>query len=163
MNEDRTPSACGRPGPGDQPTVADRAWLAIACRLATHCPPSDSAFSVGAVIVADDGTELARAHSREKDTDTHAEESVLAKVDAGDPRLPDATLYSSLEPFAEPASRPRPRTRARLVGESGVRRVVTACREPGTQSTESLEAAGVTVLELPEYADAAKSPNAHLL
>ncbi len=159
VNEDRTPKACGRPGPGDQPTVADRAWLAIACRLATQCPPSDSAFSVGAVIVADDGTELARAHSRERDTDAHAEESVLAKVDAGDPRLSDATLYSSLGPCAEPSARPRPLPRTGLIGGSGLRRVVTAC----ARGTESLEAAGVTVLELPEYADAAKAPNAHLL
>ncbi|MGA4847239.1 hypothetical protein ACOBQB_13610 [Streptomyces sp. G5(2025)] len=163
---DHSPAACGLPGPGDRPTVADRAWLAIACRLATQCPPSDTALSVGAVVVADDGTELARAHSRERDPDDHAEEDAFAKIDPADPRLAGATVYSSLAPCARRASRPR--ACARLISESGVRRLVTAWREPGTSlpeahGTEFLEGAGVTVLELPEYADAAKAPNAHLL
>lgn len=48
-----------------------------------------------------------------------------------------------------------------------VRRVVTAWREPDTfvpdaEGTELLEDAGVTVI-VPEYADAAKAPNRHLL
>lgn len=163
---DHDPTACGLPGPGDQPTVADRAWLAIACRLAAQCAPSATALSVGAVVVADDGTELARAHSRERDPDDHAEESAFAKIDAADPRLVGATVYSSLAPCATRDSRPR--ACARLISESGARRLVTAWREPDVPGPEAhgtrfLEGAGVTVLELPEYADAAKAPNAHLL
>ena len=51
------------PGTGTLPAAADRHWLALACELAAQCPPSDTAFSVGAVVVAADGTELARGHS----------------------------------------------------------------------------------------------------
>lgn len=154
------------PGTGALPAAADRHWLALACELAELCPPSRSAFSVGAVIVAADGTELARGHSREGgDPVVHAEEAALAKLDPADPRLPTATVYSSLEPCARRASRPAPC--ARLILDAGVRRVVTAWREPDTFVTEAdgtglLAAAGVDVLLLPEYEERAKAPNRHL-
>ena len=161
-----TPSFAGAPGADREPNEADRAWLALACELATQCPPSTTAFSVGAVIVAADGTELARSYSRENDPHDHAEEGALAKLPAGAPRLAAATVYSSLEPCAKRASRPRPC--AQLIRDAGIRRVVTAWREPdtfvpGADGTELLEDAGVTVIELPAYADAAKAPNRHLL
>lgn len=160
-----TPSA-GAPGTGPEPTTADRDWLALACELAALCPPSTTAFSVGAVIVAADGTELARGHSRENDPHDHAEEGALAKLPAKDARLATATIYSSLEPCAARASRPRPC--AQLIRDAGLRRVVTAWREPdtfvpGAEGTELLEDSGVTVVELPEYANAAEAPNRHLL
>ncbi|MEU1315086.1 dihydrofolate reductase family protein [Streptomyces tibetensis] len=155
------------PGTGALPTAADHHWLARACELAERCPPSDTAFSVGAVVVAADGTELARGHSREGgDPVVHAEEAALAKLDPADPRLPGATVYSSLEPCARRASRPAPC--ARLILEAGVRRVVTAWREPDTFVTDAdgsglLAAQGVEVLVLPEHGEQAKDPNRHLL
>ncbi|GAA3381205.1 hypothetical protein GCM10020367_71570 [Streptomyces sannanensis] len=161
-----TPASASAPGIGRKPNSADRAWLALACELATLCPPSTTAFSVGAVIVAADGTELARGYSREDDPLDHAEEAALAKLPAGDPRLGNATIYSSLEPCARRASRPVPC--AQLIRDSGIRRVVTAWREPdtfvlGADGTELLQVAGVTVVELPELADAAQTPNRHLV
>ncbi len=160
-----TPSASA-PGTGRTANTADRNWLAIACELAALCPPSTTAFSVGAVIVAADGTELARGYSRESDPHDHAEEGALAKLSAGDARLSTATIYSSLEPCAKRASRPRPC--AQLIQDAGLRRVVTAWREPDTfvtaaAGTEVLEVAGATVIALPEYASAAQAPNRHLL
>ncbi|MEV5921648.1 dihydrofolate reductase family protein [Streptomyces pseudogriseolus] len=155
------------PGTGALPSAADRHWLALACELAAQCPPSDTAFSVGAVVVAADGTELARGHSREGgDPVVHAEEAALAKADPTDPRLAGATVYSSLEPCARRASRPAPC--ARLILDAGVRRVVTAWREPDTFVTDAdgsavLADGGATVLVLPEYEQRAKAPNAHLL
>ncbi|MGW3110929.1 dihydrofolate reductase family protein [Streptomyces sp. NPDC001091] len=154
------------PGAGPLPTAADRHWLRTACELAALCPPSDTAFSVGAVVVAADGTELARGHSREGgDPVVHAEEAALAKLDPADPRLPGATVYSSLEPCAHRASRPAPC--AELILRAGVRRVVTAWREPDTFVTAAdgagvLGSAGVTVVTVPEYAPLAQRPNAHL-
>lgn len=56
------------PGTGGLAAAADRHWLGVACELAALCPPSRTAFSVGAVVVAADGTELARGHSREGTT-----------------------------------------------------------------------------------------------
>jgi 5-amino-6-(5-phosphoribosylamino)uracil reductase len=154
------------PGTGPLPAAADHHWLALACELAGHCPPSDTAFSVGAVVVAADGTELARGHSREAgDPVVHAEEAALAKLDPADPRLPGATVYSSLEPCARRASRPAPC--ARLILDAGVRRVVTAWREPDTFVADAdgsgfLSAAGVEVVVLPEHEERAKAPNRHL-
>ncbi|MEU5704783.1 dihydrofolate reductase family protein [Streptomyces aurantiacus] len=153
------------PGTGNAPSAADHRWLRLACELATECPPSRTAFSVGAVVVAADGTELARGYSRESDPVSHAEEAALAKIEPGDPRLPAATVYSSLEPCARRASRPAPC--ARLILDAGVRRVVTAWREPDTfvaaaDGNGLLAGAGADVLVLPEYEDAAKAPNRHL-
>lgn len=155
------------PGEGTRATAADHHWLRLACELARLCPPSRTAFSVGAVVVAADGTELARGHSREGDDPVvHAEEAALAKIDPADPRLPSATVYSSLEPCARRASRPAPC--ARLILDAGVRRVVTAWREPDTFVTDAdgtglLAAAGADVVVLPGHEDRAMEPNRHLL
>lgn len=154
------------PGTGPLASAADHHWLRLACDLAAQCPPSRTAFSVGAVVVAADGTELARGHSREAgDPVVHAEEAALAKLDPADPRLATATVYSSLEPCAHRASRPKPC--ARLILEAGVRRVVTAWREPDTfveaaDGSGLLASRGVEVVVLPEYEERAKAPNAHL-
>lgn len=155
------------PGTGLLPAAADHHWLALACDLAAECPPSRTAFSVGAVIVAADGTELARGHSREAgDPVVHAEEAALAKLDPADPRLASATVYSSLEPCAHRASRPKPC--ARLILDAGVRRVVTAWREPdtfvaGADGSGLLAGQGVEVVVLGEYEERAMAPNQHLL
>ncbi|MFF8672136.1 dihydrofolate reductase family protein [Streptomyces sp. NPDC015242] len=155
------------PGIAGLPAAADHHWLALACELAERCPPSDTAFSVGAVVVAADGTELARGHSREGgDPVVHAEEAALARIDPADPRLAGATVYSSLEPCARRASRPAPC--ARLILDAGVRRVVTAWREPDTfvaaaDGSGVLAAAGAEVVVLAEHAERAQAPNRHLL
>jgi diaminohydroxyphosphoribosylaminopyrimidine deaminase/5-amino-6-(5-phosphoribosylamino)uracil reductase len=142
--------------------VDDLAWLDLACDLAALCPPSETAFSVGAVIVRD-GRELARGFSRELDDKNHAEEAALAKLAGAE--LAGATVYSSLEPCAQRASRPKPC--ARLILDAGIRRVVFAWREPVLfvpgDGYELLTDHGVEVVELPELAEKAKRPNLHLL
>ncbi|WP_371579024.1 dihydrofolate reductase family protein [Streptomyces sp. NBC_01314] len=156
------------PGVGSAVSPADRHWLALACELAAECPPSQTAFSVGAVVVAEDGAELARGHSREDgDPVAHAEEAALAKLGSTDPRLASATVYSSLEPCARRASRPAPC--ARLLLDAGVRRVVTAWREPDTFVEDAavgnavLSAEGAEVVVLAGYEERAKAPNKHLV
>lgn len=160
------PSSTSTPGTGHDANAADRAWLSLACELAALCPPSTTAFSVGAVVVGADGTELARGYSRETHPAAHAEETALDKIPTGDPRLAAATIYSSLEPCAKRASKPLPC--ARLIRNAAIRRVVTAWREPdtfvpGADGIELLEGAGVAVIEIPEFAAAAQGPNRHLL
>ena len=154
------------PGSGPFATAADWEWLRQAIELSRCCPPSASAFCVGAVIVAADGGVLATGFSRQHDPHDHAEEGALASVDPGDPRLPDATLYSSLEPCRFRASRPRPC--AELIIAAGLRRVVIAWREPAlfvddAQGYELLSCAGLTVTELPAFAADAIAPNRHLV
>ncbi|MEV6975126.1 deaminase [Kitasatospora sp. NPDC093806] len=148
------------------PRPADLAFLRRAVELSRRCPPSETAFSVGAVVVGADGEVLAEGWSRETDPHDHAEEAALAKLPADDPRLRGATVYSSLEPCGQRASRPRPC--ARLLIAAGIGRVVVAWSEPATfvaetQGTALLEAAGIEVAELPELAEEARAVNAHLL
>ncbi len=147
---------------------ADRHWLLEAIGLSRQCPPSATAFSVGAVLVGPDGTVLGYGYSRELDPADHAEEVALARAaSAGaDPGLlAGSTLYSSLEPCAARASRPVPC--ADLIVSSGIRRVVIAWREPPIfvpgGGAVRMRRAGVAVAVVPELAAAAKAINAHLL
>ena len=143
----------------------DLRWIQRAIDLAALCPPAAGAYSVGAVIIGDDGTELAAGYSREADPHEHAEEAALAKLPAGDPRLAGATIYSTLEPCSQ---RHSPRTPcAQRILAAGIPRVVIAWREPSLfvddcVGYEQLVQAGVTVLELPELTAAARSVNSHL-
>lgn len=147
------------------PEPDDERWMGVAVSLAWQCPPSDSAYSVGAVIIAADGTPLSGGYSREKDPRDHAEEAALAKLGTGDPRLAGATIYSTLEPCSTRKSRPRSCTE--LILDSGIGRVVMAWREPSLfvadcQGYELLRQGGLTVTELPGFAERAQAPNRHL-
>ena len=139
--------------------------MRLAVELAWQCPPSRTAYSVGAVIVGADGTELSRGFSRENDPLVHAEESALGKLAPDDPRLPGAVIYSTLEPCSQ--RRSRPRTCTQLIIAAGLRRVVMAWREPSLfvedcQGYELPEQAGLQVVELPGLAEQAAAPNRHL-
>ena len=141
--------------------------MRLALSLARQCPPSDSAFSVGAVIVDAEGAELSRGFSREDgDPLVHAEEAALGKLSPTEPRLAGATIYSTLEPCSQRKSRPR--TCTELIIAAALRRVVIAWREPALfvadgQGYELLSRAGLTVIELPEFAADAVTPNRHLV
>jgi diaminohydroxyphosphoribosylaminopyrimidine deaminase/5-amino-6-(5-phosphoribosylamino)uracil reductase len=108
---------------------------------------------------------MAGGFSREK-PNYHAEESALSKLEPGDERMAGATLFSSLEPCTRRKSRPR--TCSELIIASGIRRVVIAWREPlvlvqDAYGVEALNAAGITVVEYPDLADAAAAVNASVL
>ena len=156
-------------GPGG----ADQRFLSWAVELSRLCPPSGSAFSVGAVIVGEDGEVLATGFSREQEDHDHAEEVALRKLcpspgsSSGpcDPRLRHATIYSSLVPCGARASRPV--TCVQHIVAAGIPRVVFAWREPRLftdgEGAERLRAAGVAVTELPGLAGRARAVNAHLV
>lgn len=142
----------------------DLRWMQRAIDLSALCPPAAGAYSVGAVLVGEDGAELAAGYSREADPREHAEEAALAKLPADDRRLAGATIYSTLEPCSQ---RHSPRTPcAQRILAAGIPRVVIAWREPSLfvdcVGYEQLVEAGITVTELPECAEAAKAPNSHL-
>jgi|HubBroStandDraft_5_1064220.scaffolds.fasta_scaffold17712_2 diaminohydroxyphosphoribosylaminopyrimidine deaminase/5-amino-6-(5-phosphoribosylamino)uracil reductase len=148
--------------------AADRRWLLEAIELSRRCPPSESAFSVGALLVAAGDRVLGCGYSREHDSADHAEEVALARaagLSSGAGQLAGATLYSSLEPCAARASRPVPC--ADLIIAAGVRRVVIAWLEPPLfvpgGGAIRLREAGVEVIVRPDLADAAMAVNAHLL
>ena len=156
------PSAPGRAG---CVTEADLRWLRQAIELSRRCPPSQTAFAVGALVVAGDGSVLATGYSREGSPYDHAEEAALAKLGPADPRLAGATLYSSLEPCRVRASRPAPC--AELVIAAGLRRVVIAWLEPPVFAPGGgaalLREAGITVVEIPGLAAEARAVNAAVL
>jgi len=153
-------------GPGGP----DHRFLRWAVELSRLCPPSASAFSVGTVIVGEDGEVLATGFSREQEDHDHAEEVALRKLASGklgpaDPRLRHATLYSSLVPCGARASRPV--TCVQHIVAAGIPRVVFAWREPRLftdgEGAEQLRAAGVAVTEVPGLAGRARAVNAHLV
>jgi riboflavin biosynthesis pyrimidine reductase/pyrimidine deaminase RibD-like protein len=142
-------------------SAVDRHWLTRAVELSHRCPPSTTAFSVGAVVVDAAGEEIAWGYSRETDDLVHAEESALAKLADDDPRLRTATIYSSLEPCSTRKSRPVPCSA--IIRRAGIPRVVFALREPSTfvvgEGAEELAGAGVTVVEVPELGDLVRDAN----
>jgi riboflavin-specific deaminase-like protein len=147
-------------GPGGP----DHRFLSWAVELSRRSPPSESAFSVGAVIVGEDGQVLSAGFSREQEDHDHAEEVAVRKLGFHDPRLRQATVYSSLVPCGARASRPV--TCVQHIVAAGIPRVVFAWREPplftAGDGADQLRAAGVDVLELPDLAPRACAVNAHL-
>ncbi len=177
---------------GTAQATADHGFLREAVELSRRCPPSDSAFSVGAILVGPDGVVIATGYSRELDPGDHAEEVALAKAGAlpGSDRpgpgeqagagpaagtaggaggsggaLAGATMYTSLEPCRRRLSRSR--SCAELIVAAGIGRVVLAWREPPVfvpgGGADWLREQGVKVAEMPGLADAARAVNAHLL
>jgi riboflavin-specific deaminase-like protein len=147
-------------GPGGP----DHRFLSWAVELSRLSPPSESAFSVGAVIVGEDGQVLSTGFSREQEDHDHAEEVALRKLGFHDPRLRRATIYSSLVPCGARASRPV--TCVQHIIAAGIPRVIFAWREPpiftAGDGADQLRAAGIDVLELPDLAPRACAVNAHL-
>ena len=158
------PDGSGAAIPGDR--GADRHWLAAAIDLSRRCPPSQSAFSVGALVVAASGQVIATGFSRETGSKDHAEEVALRRATgAGITDPAAATLYSSLEPCLLRAARRE--SCARLIAAAGLRRVVIAWREPPVfvlgGGAAWLAARGIGVVELPDLAAEAQAVNQHLL
>lgn len=154
-----------RPEPGSSRARSDhdRELLVRAIDLAKRCPPSTTAFAVGALIAASDGTILGEGWSRKGDPHEHAEEAALAEV-ADPAQLEHAMIYSSLEPCSTPSSRPVTCTQHILNAQ--IPRVVYAWREPSLfvdcVGDEMLRDAGLEVIYVPDLTEAAREPNLHL-
>jgi diaminohydroxyphosphoribosylaminopyrimidine deaminase / 5-amino-6-(5-phosphoribosylamino)uracil reductase len=144
--------------------TADRRWLLAAIELSRSCPVTTTAYAVGAIVVGADGAELSRGYSREADPADHAEESALGKALLTGLDLRRATIYTSLEPCT--VRRSRARSCTELILAAGIRRVVFAMREPprfaDCRGAETLQEAGVEVVELTELAELVRRVNAHL-
>ncbi|THV28766.1 dCMP deaminase [Glycomyces paridis] len=140
--------------------------MARAVELAGNCPPSESAFSVGAVIVAH-GRVVGEGWSRAEGPKDHAEEVALRRMVLGAlGPVRGATVYSSMEPCGRRSPGHVPC--AVLLAEAGAARVVYALPEPPNfvdrpGGAAMLREKGVVVDVMPEFAAAAERPNAHLL
>jgi diaminohydroxyphosphoribosylaminopyrimidine deaminase/5-amino-6-(5-phosphoribosylamino)uracil reductase len=147
------------------PTDLDRSLLQRAIALADNCPPSRTAFAVGALIATSDGTILGEGWSRKSDLHEHAEEAALTAVPDQDlTLLPNATIYSSLEPCSTRSSRPVTCTQHIL--DAGIPKIVFAWAEPplfvDCVGAEILAEAGREVIQIEDLADLARRPNLHL-
>jgi pyrimidine deaminase RibD-like protein len=109
-------------------------FMQLAFELSQHCPPTQKAFSVGAVIVDDQDRVLATGYSREWGESWHAEEVALAKLrellkQNVNPSRP-LRLYSTLEPCGERASGRQPC--ADHIVKMGIEKVIYCAKEPKT-------------------------------
>ena len=147
---------------GQQAT--DRTRLLQAIGLSLKCPPSDKAYSVGAVLVTRDG-QVFTGYSRETAPDNHAEEEAILKAEQAGATLEGATIYSSMEPCS--TRRSKPRSCSALIIDRRMKRVVFAVREPDRfvrcRGEQSLRDAGIEVCVLESLAKQALEANAHIL
>ena len=141
----------------------DRGFLVRAIALSRLCPPSQTAFSVGALLVRD-GVVIATGYSREEGPTDHAEEVAIRRARAAGEASAGCTLYSSLEPCAQRKSGRRPC--CDHIVEAGIARVVFASEEPATfvagRGAARLRAAGLAVHQIADLAAAVRQVNAHL-
>lgn len=140
----------------------DLDWLAAAIELSRRCPPSRSAFSVGAIVVDAAGNAVAQGFSRQVEPNDHAEEVALRDV-AGD--LSRTTIYTSLEPCRTRLSRPK--SCVDLIVAAKIPRVVFALAEPPIfvpgHGAQALRDSGIEVIQYAELADEVREVNRHLV
>jgi pyrimidine deaminase RibD-like protein len=145
--------------------VNDRRFLLEAIDLSRNAPPSQTAYSVGAIIVDAGGRIVASGYSRERGVHEHAEQVAIDKALATRAALTGATLYTSLEPCSARSSEAV--SCATRIIDAKIPRVVFAMREPDVfvdgRGAEVLAQGGVEVLEMDELAQQVAGVNAHLL
>lgn len=128
-------------------TTKDRELLARAAELAFSCPPSEKAYSVGALITSPEGEIIGTGFSREWDGNWHAEEIAIEKARRTGSVLQGATIYSSMEP-CHPRLSGKKSCTERII-ESGIRRVVFCVKEPSyfvdCSGGEAMKKAGIEI------------------
>lgn len=143
----------------------DRRFLLDAIELSRNATPSESAYSVGALIVDAGGAVVATGYSREGDAHAHAEQVAIEKAGEAQAVLAGATLYTSLEPCSVRGSEAVSCTQRIL--DARIPRVVYAMREPNVfvdgHGAETLGRAGVEIVEMDELAQLVAEVNAHLI
>ncbi|MBS3167501.1 dCMP deaminase [Candidatus Woesearchaeota archaeon] len=140
----------------------DKFYMKLAIEEAKKCPPSETAYSVGCVIVNVSGEIIARCYSREVDDKVHAEEGALAKLNG---KAKDCVIYSTMEPCSVRKSRPKSCTQHII--DSGAKKVVYGLKEPihfvaDCKGHELLEQAGIEVVYFKELEEECLEMNKHL-
>lgn len=127
-----------------------------AVQLSQRCPPSKTAFAVGAIACTEDLSVLATGYSRETGPNDHAEEALLSKLDTA-----PHTVICTLEPCLTRASKPTGCAQ-RLVN-AGVQRVIYAVAEDATFTSQTglkhLRAHDVELLHIKGYEDGFRAVN----
>jgi hypothetical protein len=145
------------PGSGPIATAADWEGCLQAIELSRCCPPSASAFCVGAVIVAADGDIIATGF-RGSVTRMTMRRRGPGHRGTGDPRLPGAALPARRN-RAKPAQRPALalcRAGHRGCSAAGGDRLAGALGLRPGRGAGVARSSGVTVVEIPELAAEAR-------
>lgn len=143
--------------------AVDRDMIRKAIELSRLSPKSDTAYSVGAVIVTTDGM-VFTGYSRETAPSNHAEEEAIIKAEAANARLAGATIYSSMEPCSTRKSKPR--SCSELIINHGFARVVFAAYEPDAfvhcEGKDMISTAGIRVDVASDLSGEALEANRHI-
>jgi tRNA pseudouridine synthase 8/2,5-diamino-6-(5-phospho-D-ribitylamino)-pyrimidin-4(3H)-one deaminase len=140
--------------PAEWPIEVHRNYLEQALEHAKNCPPTTTAFSVGALLVSPTGTVLSTGYSRELPGNTHAEQCALEKL------LPEtppkgSVLYTTMEPCSKRLSGNKTCLARILEQENrGISLVVVGVKEPTTfvavnVAEKELSESGVGYLHVP--------------
>ena len=139
-----------------------RAWMDKAFALASNCPPSDTAYSVGAIGLDAEGNQIAKGWSRASGKKNHAEEELIKNLPEDGPQL--HTVICTLEPCNKRGSK-KTGCATRLI-KAGVKRVVIGVVETDhftkQDGVETLREAGIEVIRLPGYEPDFEALHTHL-
>lgn len=143
----------------------DRELMELAFAASARCPPTASAFNVGAVLTDARRVVLATGFSRETGLHEHAEEVAFAKAEALGLETAGGFLYVTLEPCGTRKSKQR--SCSVITVEKGISRVIYAASEPPLfvaqqNGLERLRGAGVEVLQMPGFEERFRRLHAHL-
>ncbi len=144
-------------------SAEDYAHLEEAIAQSRLCPPSEGAYSVGALIITSDGQRFT-GYSRETAPDNHAEEEAILKARQSGASLEGAVIYSSMEPCSTRKSKEL--SCSELIIENRMARVVFAAYEPDRfvdcRGERLLEEAGIEVAVIDSLREKALKANDHL-
>lgn len=128
-------------------------WLEYVINLSKNCPPSDTAFAVGAALVDTNNNLIADGYSRELTPTIHAEEVIFEKMKHQNIDLSHMTLYTSLEPCNTRLSKEE--SCVDLILKHGINRIVYAATEPlvfaDANGAKRLKEDGKEVIKFPAY------------
>ena len=132
--------------------------------VAFCCPPSESAYAVGAVVADSNGRILGVGYSRQTGPSDHAEEAALRAARMIGNNVAGAYIYASLEPCGVRNSKST--SCARLLIEAGIARVYFTAREPTLFQRQCglqlLTNAGIAWFQLPGLDHQFRHANYHL-
>jgi diaminohydroxyphosphoribosylaminopyrimidine deaminase / 5-amino-6-(5-phosphoribosylamino)uracil reductase len=106
--------------------MTDIELMELAFAESERCPPSPTAYSVGAVLTTPNREIIVTGYSRETGEQDHAEEAAFKKANGKD--LQGAWLYVTLEPCGMRKSKPK--SCSELTIDHRIARVIYATAEP---------------------------------
>ncbi|MFI3324021.1 MAG: dihydrofolate reductase family protein [Rikenellaceae bacterium] len=141
----------------------DERLLERAIEISRNCPPSQSSYRVGAVIITPDGN-IFEGYTHQTSPTHHAEQEAVDKALEAGATLRGATIYSSMEPCSERKSEPE--SCSQIIIRHHFARAVFALYEPSCfvqcHGALNMRAAGIEVVCIAEFGNRVREINAHL-